>query len=192
MSNIIPINELSIMATAVIKSGLFGLKNEGQALTLMLIAQAENIAPIQAIQMYSIINGMPSLKSTEVQSRFQRAGGKIQWIETTNIKASVKLTIDGNEYVSDFTMEDAKRMKLHDKDNYVRMPKQMLMASQDAHAAQAARIEYAEGLLQGRPAGHHRQLGGTHQLFDYLMRIGHPNKAILHNQLISLILTFLL
>lgn len=128
MSNIIHYNEMERMALAVTKSGMFGLKSENQAITLMLIAQAEGIAPIQAIQQYSIINGIPSLKSTEVQARFQRSGGKVQWIESSTQKAICKLTIDGQEYMSEFTLEDAKRMGLSDKDNWKKMPKQMLMA----------------------------------------------------------------
>ena len=81
MSNIVPFAEMQTMALSVTKSGMFGLKSPEQAVTLMLIAQAENIHPIQAVQMYSVINGMPSLKSTEVQARFQRAGGKVQQLQ---------------------------------------------------------------------------------------------------------------
>ena len=121
--------QLQVMAKAVTESGLFGLKNQNQAFTLMLIAEAEGIPAIKAIQMYSIINGLPSLKSTEVQSRFQKSGGKIQWVETTDKKAVCKMSHpDGGEYTSEFTIEMAKQMGLSGKDNWVRMPKQMLMA----------------------------------------------------------------
>ena len=121
--------QLQIMAKAVTESGLFGLKNQNQAFTLMLIAEAENIPAVKAVQMYSIINGMPSLKSTEVQSRFQKSGGKLQWIETTDKKAVCKMSHpDGGEYTSEFTIEMAKQMGLSEKDNWKKMPKQMLMA----------------------------------------------------------------
>lgn len=128
MSNIVPFNEMQQMAVSVAKSGMFNLKSVEQATTLMLIAQAEGIAPIQAVQMYSVINGMPSLKSTEIQARFQRAGGKVNWLEASNEKALVELTIDGQSYKSEFTLADAKRMGLDKKDNWVKMPKQMCMA----------------------------------------------------------------
>ena len=129
MSNeIVPFNELQNMAMSVAKSGMFGLKSIEQATTLMLIAQAEGIHPIQAIQQYSIINGMPSLKSTEVQARFQKAGGKINWIETSDKKAICDLSIDGQTYKSEFTMAQATQMGLSGKDNWKKMPKQMLMA----------------------------------------------------------------
>lgn len=120
---------LQVMAKAVTESGLFGLKNQNQAFTLMLIAEAEGIPAIKAVQIYSIINGMPSLKSTEVQSRFQKSGGKLQWVETSDKKAVCKMSHpDGGEYTSEFTIEMAKQMGLSGKDNWVRMPKQMLMA----------------------------------------------------------------
>jgi hypothetical protein len=129
MSNIVPYNEMEKMALATAKSGLFNVKNENQALTLMMIAQAENIHPIQAMQMYSIINGLPSLKSTEVQSRFQRSGGTIKWVSTDNKKAVCELSHpQGGTYTSEFGIDDAKLMGLLDKDNYKRMPKQMFMA----------------------------------------------------------------
>lgn len=129
MSNIVPYNEMEKMALATAKSGLFNLKSENQAITLMMIAQAEGIHPIQAMQMYSIINGLPSLKSTEIQSRFQKSGGTVEWITTDNTKAVCNLSHpQGGTYKSEFTMSDAKLMGLSDKDNYKRMPKQMLMA----------------------------------------------------------------
>lgn len=130
MNELIPIAQVQVMAKSVVQSGLYGLKNQEQAFTLMLISQAEGLAPIRAIQMYSIINGMPSLKSTEIQARFQDSGGKIKWIETSNKKVICEMShpsYDG-KYISEFSMEDAKLMKLDTKDNWVKMPKQMLMA----------------------------------------------------------------
>ncbi len=134
MSNELTITEpnmasLTAQAEAVTKSGMFNLKSVNQTLTLMLIARAENISAIRAVQMYSVINGIPSLKSTEVQSRFQRSGGKVQWLETTDKKAVAKLTHpEAVEYISEFTIEQATQMGLANKDNYKKMPKAMLMA----------------------------------------------------------------
>ena len=76
MSKELTLAEVRTLATSTTRSGMFGLKNEEQAFVLMNIAQAEGIHPIQAVQKYSIINGMPSLKCHEIQSRFQKSGGK--------------------------------------------------------------------------------------------------------------------
>lgn len=63
MSNEIAIYKLSdmqVMAEAVARSGLFGMKTPDQALALMLVAQAENQHPATITQDYDIIKeGLP-------------------------------------------------------------------------------------------------------------------------------------
>ena len=128
MSNIIPIDQVRVMATSVAKSGLYGVKNIEQAFTLMLIAQAENTSPIQAMQMYDVIQGRPALKSSEILSRFQRADGKIRWVETTNEKAIVELEHPSynGKYLSEYTIKDAELAGLTSKQNWKQRPKEML------------------------------------------------------------------
>ena len=80
MSNaIIPIGEIERMAVAVSKSGLFGIKNQEQAIALMLIAQAEGMHPAIAARDYHVIQGRPALKADALLARFQQAGGKVAW-----------------------------------------------------------------------------------------------------------------
>lgn len=76
-------NQLERMAVAVAKSNLFAVKKPEEALTLMLIAQAEGIHPAQAMTDYDLIQGKPSLKSYAMLARFQRAGGRVTWIKST-------------------------------------------------------------------------------------------------------------
>ena len=128
MSNIVPYNEMQSMSLSVAKSGMFGIKSEHQALTLMLIAEAEGLRPIQAVQMYSVINGMPSLKTTEMHSRYMNSGGKVIWIETTATNAKAKFIFENEELVFEYTWEDAKLAELTSKSNYKKMPKEMLRA----------------------------------------------------------------
>lgn len=128
MGNEIQVAQVREMAKSSFKSGMFGLKNEDQAFTLMLLAQAENIHPIQAVQMYSVINGMPSLKTTEMISRYMRSNGKIIWLETTDKIAKAKFVYDDNELLYEYTWEDATKAGLVNKDNWKRMPKEMLRA----------------------------------------------------------------
>lgn len=84
--NIIPVGEIQIMAMAVAKSGLFGVKTPEQAMALMLIAQAEGLHPAIAARDYHVINGKPALKADAMLSRFQAAGGKVEWKEYTGEK----------------------------------------------------------------------------------------------------------
>lgn len=89
MSNhLVPTNEIQTMAVAVAKSGLFGMKTPEQAFALMLIAQSENLHPARAAMEYHIINGKPALKADAMLSRFQNAGGKVEWKKYTDEECS--------------------------------------------------------------------------------------------------------
>lgn len=129
MSKEIAISEVRTMATSATKSGMFGLKNQEQAFTLMMIAQAENIHPMSALMKYDIIQGRPALKATEVLARFQQSGGSIKWIHTTPISAKALFVHpQGGEAEVEYTIEDAKLAGLAGKDNWVKRPKEMLRA----------------------------------------------------------------
>lgn len=76
---LIPFDEIQKMAKAVAASGLFGLKNEAQAVALMLFAQSENLHPMTAVRDYHIMGGKPSMKADTMLARFQSAGGEVEW-----------------------------------------------------------------------------------------------------------------
>jgi hypothetical protein len=129
MSKEIAIAEIRTMADSATKSGMFPVKSKEQAFTLMLIAQAENIHPMSAFMKYDIIQGKPALKSTEVLSRFQHSGGKVQWIETNDEKAIGKFSHpNGGEITLEWNMERATKAGYAGKDNWKKHPSQMLRA----------------------------------------------------------------
>lgn len=122
--------ELQVMADNVYQSGMFGLKNKNQVYTLMLIAQSEGTHPIDAVQQYNVINGLPAMKTLEKHTRFNKSGGKLKWLETTDKIAKAEMShpsYDG-KYISEFTIEEAQAMGLTGRDNWKKMPKKMLMA----------------------------------------------------------------
>lgn len=130
MSNIIPYNELTQRATSVAKSGLFGLKSVDQAMTLLMIAEAEGSHPMKAIMDYDIISGKPALKSTAILSRFQDAGGFVEWIETNDKKAVAKFTHkQGGTITITWTIERAKQAGVYESNpTWKKYPDQMLRA----------------------------------------------------------------
>ena len=75
MSNIVPFNEMESMASYIVRSKLFGAKDESQAMSLMLLAQAEGCHPMTAIQDFDIVQGRPARKTHSILARFQAAGG---------------------------------------------------------------------------------------------------------------------
>lgn len=128
-TQIVPVSDLEKMATAVAKSGLFGIKTPEQAMALMLIAQAEGLHPAIAARDYHVIQGRPSLKADAMMARFQAAGGKVKWTEYTEKRvAGIFSHPAGGEIEIDWTIDKAKTLGFLSKDNWKNYPRAMLRA----------------------------------------------------------------
>jgi hypothetical protein len=130
MSNaLIPVGEIQTMATAIAKSGLFGMKTAEQAMALMLVAQAEGYSPALAARDYHVIQGRPALKADAMLARFQAAGGKVEWKRYTDQEVSATFSHpQGGTLELSWTFEQAKRIGLTGKDNWRNYPRAMLRA----------------------------------------------------------------
>jgi hypothetical protein len=130
MSNVIQYKELKEMAVDVAKSGFFAsVRSEAQAVTLMLVAQAEGIHPMQALMQYDVINGRPAPKATTILARFQDAGGTVEWLETNDQKAVAKFSHpNGGSITIEWNMERAKQAGLLKNETWSKYPAQMLRA----------------------------------------------------------------
>lgn len=75
--------QIERMASAMARSGLFGAKNDDEALVVLMIAQAEGIHPMTAATTYHIMDiqgrKQVTMKSNIMVARFQAAGGKLTW-----------------------------------------------------------------------------------------------------------------
>ena len=115
--------------TYIAKSGLFGVKTPEQAIALMLVAQAEGRSPFEAARDYHIIQGRPCLRADSMLARFQQAGGKVKWLESTDTKCSAEFSHpQGGTLTVTWTIERAKQAGLTGKDNWKAYPAQMLRA----------------------------------------------------------------
>ena len=130
MSNVVTYDNMEKMALNVVKSGFFaGARSEAQAITLMLIAQSDNIHPMRALMEYDVIGGKPAPKATTILARFQDAGGSIEWIETNDKKAIAKFSHPkGGSITIEWTIERAKQAGLLKNDTWTKFPNQMLRA----------------------------------------------------------------
>lgn len=125
--NLIPVSDIEVMASAVAKSGLFGIKTPEQGVALMLIAQAEGLHPAIAARDYHVIQGRPALKADAMLARFQTAGGRVEWKEYTDERVTGVFSHPAGGSVSvTWTMEQAKRIGLANKDNWRHYPRAML------------------------------------------------------------------
>jgi hypothetical protein len=126
---LIPWEEKRTLAQALVKSALFGIKEESQALALMALCEAEGLHPAKAVQEYHIIQGRPALKADAMLARFQRAGGSVQWTTYTDDKVEGTFTHpQGGSVTLDWTIERARKIGLAGKDNWKNYPRNMLRA----------------------------------------------------------------
>jgi hypothetical protein len=129
MSNLVPVSEVQMMATAVAKSGLFGIKTPDQAMALMLIAQAEGMHPAIAARDFHIIQGRPALKADAMLARFQTSGGKVDWkVYTDQEVTGVFSHPQGGSVTLSWTIEQARSIGLAGKENWRNYPRAMLRA----------------------------------------------------------------
>lgn len=126
---LVPIGDMERMAVAVAKSGLFGMKTPEQAMSLMLIAQAEGVHPARAIQEYHVIDGRPALRADAMLARFQAAGGRVEWTEYTDARVCGKFSHpQGGTVEVDWDQARAKAAGLLNRANWKSYPRQMLRA----------------------------------------------------------------
>lgn len=125
----VALGDMQVMASAIVKSGLFGMKTPDQALALMIVATAEGRHPGSVAADYHIIQGRASLKADSMLARFQQSGGRVEWHDHTNEKVSATFSHPaGGSLRIDWDMARAKAAGLGGKDNWRSYPRQMLRA----------------------------------------------------------------
>ena len=130
MSDIIPVNDLSVMADSIVKSGFYGFKTKEQVIAVMLVAQAENKHPATVVQEYDVIQGRPALKSQAILARFQLSGGKVKWNEVSRTKCSGTFSHPaGGDLTVEWTIDMAKQAGLYrGGSGWEKYPEDMLRA----------------------------------------------------------------
>ena len=127
--NSVTFESMERMASAVAKSGLFGVKTPDQALALMLVAQAEGRQPATAAQEYHIIQNRPALKADTLLARYQQAGGTVKFEELSEKRCAATFSHPASgAFTIDWTIEMAQRAGLANKDTWKSYPRAMLRA----------------------------------------------------------------
>jgi hypothetical protein len=138
------LQEMAQMSHAFAKSGMFGLHSPEQALSLLLIAQAEGIHPAKAMMEYHVIENKPSLKADAMLARHQRSGGKVKWICRTDTKVTALFIGPLGEVEITWDQARATKAGLWGKANFQKHPAQMLSArciSEGVRAVNPAAIQ---------------------------------------------------
>jgi hypothetical protein len=131
---VMPFEQMERMANIFASSRLFavqGWDTPEKILTLMMIAQAENIQPVQAIQRYDFIKGRISKKSQTMLEDYLRLGGKVKYLKSDAEVCEMEFTNPDEKTgnVRRYTIQMARQAGLVKPDSgYVKNPDAMLRA----------------------------------------------------------------
>lgn len=129
MSNLVPLSDITTMAEVAAKSKMFGFKNPEEAMAIMLLCQAESLHPAVAMRDYHVIQGRPALKADAMLARFQQAGGSVHWKVYTDAEVTGTFSHpQGGTLDVTWTMEQARKIGITNKDNWRNYPRAMLRA----------------------------------------------------------------
>lgn len=147
------LSDMQTMAEAVSKSGLFGMKTQDQALALMLVAQSEGCHPATITQDYDIIQGKACRKTHSVMARFQQMGGTVEWHTLTESIADATFShAAGGSLRMQWTIDQAKKAGLTNKDNWKNYPRAMLRARVIAEGVRSVYPAAIGGMLVAEEA----------------------------------------
>jgi len=126
---LVPITDLERMALAFAKSGMFGAKTPEQAMSLLLLAQAEGVHPAIAMRDFDIIQGKPTKKAEAMQRAFLAAGGTIEWHKYADDGAEATFSHpQGGTVRLGWDAERAKKAGLSAKEMYGKYARPMYRA----------------------------------------------------------------
>lgn len=83
-TQLMTVQDMKAVAADIAKSKLFAMEQPEQIFALMMVCQSEGLHPIQALKRYHIIEGRPSMRADAMQAEFQRQGGTLEWVESSN------------------------------------------------------------------------------------------------------------
>lgn len=115
------------VATGLFKSGLFpNAKNEYGAYAIVQYGAELGLAPMVSLQNINVISGKLACNGQVMLSLAISRGVVFQVLEESAEKCSIKFSRGPIQYISHFTMNDAKEAGLTGKDNWNKWKRDML------------------------------------------------------------------
>lgn len=125
-TSLVPFEAIRQMAEVAAKSKLFGAQTAEQAMTIMLIAQAEGRHPMSAAKDYDIINGKPAKKAEAMLRDFLAAGGSVVWHKLDDAGAEATFSHpQGGSVKIDWNEARMKKAKITNEAMYSKYPRAM-------------------------------------------------------------------
>ncbi|MBF6596325.1 MAG: hypothetical protein IVW51_18000 [Thermaceae bacterium] len=156
-------NQLKAFGEILLKSGLLpqSIKTPEAATVIILKGRELGIPPMEALNSINVIQGKPAVSPQLMLALVYRSGqGSIQILERTDSRSVVRAHRKGlSPQDFSFTLEDAKRLGLAEKDNYRKQPAVMLQWRNVAAAARAVFPDVVSGLYTPDEMGAEVEVG---------------------------------
>ena len=124
------IEQIQDMADTTARSGLYKM-NGAQIFTLMMLCDAEGRHPAEALMIYHIFENKVAMRADAMHAKFQRAGGRIQWVRDDYDECSAYFSHPVHcpkpELIS-WTWEEALHAELDTKTNWQKYRRPMMRA----------------------------------------------------------------
>ncbi len=128
------------IAEAMVKSGILprGIDNPYKAFAIIQKGREMGVEPMRALTGIYLIEGKTVVSPELKLECFRSRGGKVQWLDSSEKLAHVKLTSsDGSTHEERVTIAEMQGAGLTGKDNWRKYPKSMLRARCIAFALRA-------------------------------------------------------
>lgn len=122
--------EMEKMALTLAKSKLFpSCSTPENALSLMLLCQAEGLHPAQAVRRFHVINGAATMRSDAMLAEFMARGGEVEWHDFNDQVCSATFSKGKSRIKYAYTMDMARKAQLvKPNGNWDKHPAAMLRA----------------------------------------------------------------
>lgn len=132
--------------------------NPGDTFSVLLAGHGLGLSPIQSLQSIVLISRKPYISTEVILGLALRAGHQVQWLESTDKRATVRITRGDGRGTAEvtYTMGQAQAAGLTNKDNWRRMPAEMLRARAVRAALKMVAPDIALGLeaAEAGPVGY--------------------------------------
>lgn len=124
------------------------LNKPANILAAFAMGRELGIGPMKSLWSFSIVEGRPSANHDFWIARLKKAGYRVEWLESTDKVATIKLTAkDGSTHTDTWTIDMAKRAGLSGKNNWKSYPEAMLRARATTAAGRAFAAEVMSGAI---------------------------------------------
>ena len=155
-----PSNELSLFglqnmadmvtkAEIMIRSGFLPKAYQKPEAVIMActIGAELGFSPMQSLNVINVIDGKPTLGINGCLALVQKNGGFIETLELSDTTCKIRVSRPGRpEHIEEYTLVDASRAGLTGKQNWVKMPKNMLYARATSNGIRRVYADILSGL----------------------------------------------